>query len=93
MGLPVVASGISGIPELVTDGLAGYLVRPGDALGIADALGKLDADRQNLTQMGAAARATVAAGFNLLDTTTALRRRFETVLRPASAQGRRDHAS
>jgi len=38
MKLPVVATRITGIPELVTDGTDGLLVEPGDGAAIADAL-------------------------------------------------------
>jgi len=35
---PVVASSVGGIPEVVVDGATGYLVRPGSARAIADAV-------------------------------------------------------
>ena len=37
-GIPTVASNLSGIPELVTDGETGYLAEPGDAGSLAEAL-------------------------------------------------------
>lgn len=37
-GVPVVASRLSGIPELVEDGVSGYLAEPGDAAGLRAAL-------------------------------------------------------
>jgi glycosyltransferase involved in cell wall biosynthesis len=40
-GLPVIASRLSGIPELVRDGETGLLVSPGDADALADALRRL----------------------------------------------------
>ncbi|HVG06718.1 MAG TPA: glycosyltransferase [Thermoanaerobaculia bacterium] len=40
-GRPVVASDLSGIPELVQDGVSGFLAQPGDAEGIAAALKRL----------------------------------------------------
>ncbi|HEU5310869.1 MAG TPA: glycosyltransferase, partial [Candidatus Eisenbacteria bacterium] len=43
-GLPAVASRISGIPELVDDGVSGILVPPGNPAALADALERLSAD-------------------------------------------------
>ncbi len=40
-GLPVVASAVDGIPELVMHGVTGLLVPPGDARQLADAIGTL----------------------------------------------------
>lgn len=40
-GLPVVASRLSGIPELVTDGDSGFLIEPGSTAELADRLARL----------------------------------------------------
>jgi glycosyltransferase involved in cell wall biosynthesis len=63
--LPVVTSTINGIPELVKDGSNGYLLPPGRADLLADALAKLAADPGLRTQFGAQARSDVIAGFSL----------------------------
>ena len=54
-GLPVVASRIGGIPELVDDGRTGFLVEPGDAAGLARRLRQLAADRHLLRTLSKAA--------------------------------------
>jgi len=41
-GLPVVASRVGGIPEIVEDGVTGILVPPGDALSLANAMHTVD---------------------------------------------------
>ena len=64
-GLPVVASDLSGIPELVTDGLSGLLVPPGDAAALADALATLAADPAMRRRLGAAGRDTVLDDFDV----------------------------
>jgi colanic acid/amylovoran biosynthesis glycosyltransferase len=64
-GLPVVASRISGIPELVSDGESGFLVPPRDAAGIAEALGRLHADPGLRSALGAAGRQTVEQRFDM----------------------------
>jgi glycosyltransferase involved in cell wall biosynthesis len=61
--LPVVASRIAGIPELVTEA-SGRLVPPGDPEALADAIAALLADPDLRREMGAAGRAHVMAEFN-----------------------------
>jgi starch synthase len=55
-GLPVVASRVSSLPELVADGETGILVPPDDPDALATALGILLEDRSHATQMGEAGR-------------------------------------
>ena len=64
-GLPVVASRLSGIPELVTDGVDGLLVPPGDDAALADALARLAADPSLRARLGAAGRETVLRDFDV----------------------------
>ncbi len=64
-GLPVVSSAISGIPELVESGQSGFLVPPGNAPALADALEELGRDPQLRRQMGQAGRQKVLREFNL----------------------------
>jgi glycosyltransferase involved in cell wall biosynthesis len=53
---PVIASRTGGIPEVVTDGVHGLLVTPGDAESLAAGLGRLFADSALRTQLAAAGR-------------------------------------
>ncbi len=55
-GLPVVASGISGIPLAITDGREGRLVAERDPEQLAAVLGEIVADAAQRRQMGDAAR-------------------------------------
>ena len=55
-GLPVVATTVGGVPEVLTDGVDGLLVEPGDAGALQVALGKLLADPALARQLGARAR-------------------------------------
>lgn len=55
-GLPVVATRVGGIPDLVVDGATGLLVPPGDPAALAEALGRLLGDaplRRRLGEAGA----------------------------------------
>ncbi|MFP4067909.1 MAG: glycosyltransferase family 4 protein [Spirochaetaceae bacterium] len=55
-GLPVVATDLAGIPELVTHGDNGYLVDRGDVAELAEALWRLVGDEETRMRMGARAR-------------------------------------
>ena len=64
-GLPVVATAITGIPELVDSGVSGFLVPPGDPSALADALQALERDSTLRERMGRAGREKVVREFNL----------------------------
>lgn len=59
-GCPVVATRVGGIPDLVTDGVDGLLVPPGDPHALAAALQKILRDPAFAQQLGNAARQTIA---------------------------------
>jgi glycosyltransferase involved in cell wall biosynthesis len=63
--LPVVASNVGGLAELVVDGETGVLVPPGDAQALADALTRLIQDPELRRRLGAAGRARAEALFDL----------------------------
>lgn len=64
-GLPLVASRLSGIPELIVHEETGLLVEPRDSSGLARALARLAADPDLRKRLGEAVRARVAAEFSL----------------------------
>ena len=80
-GLPVVASRLSGIPELVTDGVDGLLVPAGDASALADALATLAASPETRTRFGLAGRQTIAREFDVEVNASRLRDRILAVVR------------
>ena len=55
-GIPVVATRVDGIPEMVEDGTTGYLVESEDAEGVARKLAQLLADGERRRKMGEAGR-------------------------------------
>jgi glycosyltransferase involved in cell wall biosynthesis len=65
LGLPVVASGVDGVPEAVTDGKNGLLVPPENPESLAAALESLLSDPVKRAALGAAAKAAVGERFTL----------------------------
>lgn len=63
-GLPVIASRIGALAEIVRDGQTGLLFEPGDAGDLADKMAWAQAHPQQMAQMGAAARARYEAEFS-----------------------------
>jgi len=64
-GLPVVASRVGGIPEVVDDGVQGLLVPVGDADALAQALARYAFDPALRARHGRAARARVEERFSM----------------------------
>jgi glycosyltransferase involved in cell wall biosynthesis len=64
-GVPVVASKLSGIPELVVDGRTGLLAPPGDVDALANALEHYYRDSALRKRLGFAGREKVLAEFDL----------------------------
>ena len=64
-GLPVVASAVGGLPEVVDNGRNGVLVKPGDPAILADAIGQLAADYRQRAAMGAEGRKRAVQNWSL----------------------------
>ena len=58
-GKPVVAYGVGGVPDVVRDGIDGFVVPPGDTAALAARLGDLAADPDLGRSMGASGRERV----------------------------------
>ncbi len=74
-GVPVVASRVDGIPELVVDHETGVLVDPEDPRALARGIDELIADPARAGAMGAAARRRMRSGFSV----EAMARRYEAL--------------
>ncbi len=69
-GVPTVSTSLSGIPEIVVEGVTGHLAEPGDARSLNDALTRaVTAHDGNLSNEG---RALVEREFDIARTTAAL---------------------
>jgi glycosyltransferase involved in cell wall biosynthesis len=74
LGIPVIGSNVGGIPEVVRDGVNGYLFPPGNSAALADRIQQLFNDSGLLTQMKAHARASVDGRFSTETFALAIRR-------------------
>jgi glycosyltransferase involved in cell wall biosynthesis len=79
-GLPVVASAVGGVPELVGD--AGLLVPPRDHQALAEAIARLIADPALRRELGAAGRRRVETEFSLEEFRAAHVALYERLLAP-----------
>ena len=82
-GLPCVATRVGGIPEIISDGRTGLMVRVDDPVDLADALCRLMSDAPLSAQLGASAAQDVAVRYSFERMTAA----FEAVY--AAEIGRR----
>ena len=83
-GLPVVVTAVGAMPEVVEDGVHGFLVPPNDAKALADALDRLAADPALRSQMGSSARDRCEARFGVERTAEKLLQVYKQVLRVES---------
>ena len=62
--VPVIASQVAGVPELVEEGISGFVVPPGDVETLTDRLNLLLSDPGLCQEMGESGRAVVEAEFD-----------------------------
>jgi glycosyltransferase involved in cell wall biosynthesis len=86
--LPVVATRVGGIPEVVVDGETGILVAPRDGGPLAQAIERLLDDRDLRLAMGRRGRSRVEEEFGIERTASAFRRAYGIALNRHSAAQR-----
>ena len=79
-GIPVVASDVGGLKEVIDDGVTGFLVPPRDTSRLADRIAQLAIYPSLRARMGDAARAHVIEHFNLERESHAIRTAYEKLL-------------
>lgn len=63
-GVPVIASAVGGMPEVIVDGVTGVLIAPGDSASLARHLRSLLLDRNLAARIGTAARDSLRLRFS-----------------------------
>lgn len=79
--LPVVSTPVSGVPELICDGVNGVLAAPGDAQALGHALQKLIANPTLRKTLGEAGREIVTAQFDMRENFAGLQKQIESAAR------------
>lgn len=80
MGLPVISTTHGGIPELVEDGISGYLVPERDVASLADKLNTLITHPEQWPAMGQAGRSFVERHYDLHHLNDLLVQRYQALL-------------
>ncbi len=63
--IPVIASQVAGVPELVNDGVHGFITPPGDLHTLAHRLNALLSDPRQCERMGSSAREKIETEYNI----------------------------
>jgi colanic acid/amylovoran biosynthesis glycosyltransferase len=80
LGIPVVTTSLSGIPELVIDGVTGVVVRPGDPEALAAGIQRVIEDPEAARKRAAAGLAKVSAEFDIADSAATMASLLERCL-------------
>ena len=78
-GLPVVVTTVGAVPEVVRDGIEGYLVPPDNATALREALDRLASSAEVRDSMGKAARKSCERGYGIERMVDALIEIYTTV--------------
>ncbi|UCF67345.1 MAG: GT4 family glycosyltransferase PelF [Acidobacteriota bacterium] len=85
-GLPVVATKVGGVPEVIEAGLSGVLVPADDVEALAGAISELLEQAERRKALGRAAARRIEAHFSLAAMCTSYRRLYESSSEPVSAK-------
>lgn len=81
-GLPIVATAVAGVPELVLHGETGFLVQPADPTGLASALRTLMASEELRASMGMAGQERVEREFSQRSMLAKTEETYRELLKP-----------
>jgi glycosyltransferase involved in cell wall biosynthesis len=86
--VPIVATSVGGIPDLIEDGVHGRLVAPHEPWAIAEAVSACLADPDRAREMGLRARERRRAEFDLSNTVAHLAELYDRLYREKTSAGR-----
>jgi glycosyltransferase involved in cell wall biosynthesis len=89
-GTPVIGSRVGGIPELIKDGVNGFLIAPGDEQALAEKLRWIFNNPDQTREMGRSARTCARESFSTENYVEGYRQLFQIGL-PTVEQG--EHAA
>jgi glycosyltransferase involved in cell wall biosynthesis len=92
LGIPVVATAVNSVPEIVLAGKTGLLARPGDPASLARALAYMLDHRAEALRMAESARAYIGRQFHPDAFGRDLAEAYELALRFGSERSRRNHS-
>lgn len=87
-GLPVVSTAVGGVPELLQDGQEGFIVQPGHAEQLSQAMVRLLKDGELRRTMGAAAAVRAKEKFDVSAMVKAYEELYEEISAPSRTWGR-----
>lgn len=79
-GLPIVATDVGGVSELIEDGVNGFLVPAGNQAALTDCLDRLQSDPALRVRMGQASRERYLANFSDTQMAAAVAQRYRAML-------------
>jgi len=80
MEVPVIATRVGGVPDVVKDGVTGFLIEPGDIDGLASKMDQLATDPALRAKMGEAGRKWVEDKFDWLENAKMMEAVYREVL-------------
>jgi glycosyltransferase involved in cell wall biosynthesis len=92
-GLPVICSRIGGTPDMIADGVDGFLIEQGDERALAEALLRLANDPDERARLGRNACARAARDFDTRQTACALLEAIRRSAWPAAAPAEKNPAA
>ena len=77
LGIPVVASAVGGVPDMIDDGTNGFLVPPGESRILSQRIQQLMEDEELRRRFSRAGRDTVSRRYHVLDWCRTIERMYE----------------